>query len=211
MPCLCDGALRVVVDGWDANGLLHSIRDAYVSNGITMSASNLPVECRQFGGHKIWARMYDEMLQGSRWLGATSFKDWVLSYDTVAAPDWCAKFIVERDLANVQSTHAILMIVTPTVVVRLNAGVNHQDGGEIDWDGRVFPMLDFWQMDIGLEGLSIDSESLSGILGETARPVLDDDGVEVMEGYHALRGTVEDYEVVDALGTDFALLHKQSP
>lgn len=209
-PCLGDGGLHMVVDGKDANHLLHPDRDAYVFDG-TMSASNLPVECQQFGGDMIWARMYDEMLQGSRELSKRSFEDWVLSYDSMAAPDWCANFIAQRGLANVLSTHAIFQIVTPTVAVRLNTGVNQKEGGELDWDGRVLPKLDFWQMDIGLEGLFIDNESLSGILGETARPVLDDDGNQVMEGYNPFRGAVEDYKVLDALGTDFALLHIKSP
>ena len=62
-------------------------------------------------------------------------------------------------------------------------------------------------MDVGLDGLAIDNEHLSGILGETALPVVDENGAEVMEGYDAFRGSVEDYRVSDALGTDFALLH----
>lgn len=41
-------------------------RHEHVAEGIAVSASNLPVECRQFGGDMIWARMYDEMLQGQR-------------------------------------------------------------------------------------------------------------------------------------------------
>ena len=97
--------------------------------------------------------------------------------------------------------------MTPAVTVRLNVGTNYQGGGEVDWDGHVLPDLEFWQMDVGLHGLSLDNESLSGILGETARPVLDEDGHEVMEGYDAFRGTVEDYRVSGPLGTDFALLH----
>lgn len=64
-------------------------------------------------------------------------------------------------------------------------------------------------MDVGLEGFDIDSPALSGILGETARPVYDEAGREVMEGFEAFRGDVEDYRVTDALGTDFALLDKK--
>ena len=209
-PCLCDGAINVVVDGQDVDGLLHPSRDVYVTDGITMSASNLPVECWQFGGDKIWARMYDEMLQGRRQLARSSFEDWILSYGDMAAPDWCARFIELHGIDNVQSSHAVFQIVTPTVLVRLNAGLNHQGGGELDSDGRVLPELDFWQMDIGLDGLSVDHESLSGLLGETARPVIDDNGSDVMDGFDAFRGTVEDYKVVDALGTDFALLRKKA-
>ena len=67
-PCLSDGGLRAVIDGGEVGYLPGFARDEHVVDGITVSASNLPAECRQFGGHKIWARMYDEMLQGSRQL-----------------------------------------------------------------------------------------------------------------------------------------------
>ena len=206
--CLANGGLRAVANGQYANQLLVPTRDAYVNDGIDISASNLPVECRQFGGDKLWARMYAEMLDGGRDLSAATFEEWVLSFDQMAAPDWCAKYVAENGLAEVQSIHAIFKLMTPTVDLRLNVGFGYQEGGEINWDGRVLPYLEFWQMDVGLDGLAIDNPNLSGILGETARPILDVNGSEVMEGYGAFRGTVEDYRVLDALGTDFALLHQ---
>eukprot|EP00903_Cladosiphon_okamuranus_P020462 g18781.t1 len=207
-PCLANGGLRMVVDGQQQDGLLRFSRQAPVADGaISVSASNLPVECRQFGGDKIWARMYQEMLEGRRQLDENeSLEDWVLSFDNMAAPDWCTKYISENDLADLQSTHAIFKIDTPTVTVRLNAGVNYQGDGELDADGRVLPDLEFWQMDIGMVGLDVDNPALSGILGETARPVYDEDGQKVMEGFAAFRGTVEDYRVSGALGVHFALL-----
>lgn len=177
------------------------------SGGLELSASNLPIECRQFGGDKIWAKMYEEMLQGRRVLPEANFEDWVMSFDySMAAPDWCVKYIMEKGLNHVQSDHAVFRIDTPAVGVRLNVGINHQYEGEYNWDGRVLPDLDFWQMDVGLEGLVLE-DTLSGILGETVRPVVDAEGREVMDGLGAIRGTVEDYTVSDALGIDFALLH----
>eukprot|EP00752_Nemacystus_decipiens_P017069 g15286.t1 len=209
-PCLANGGLRMVVDGNQEDGLLRFSREVPMGDGaITVSATNLPVECRQFGGDKIWARMYQEMLEGRRQLlGYESLEDWILSFDRMAAPDWCTKYIAENDLADLQSTHAIFKIDTPTVTVRLNAGVNYQGGGELDWDGRVLPDLEFWQMDVGMVGLDAENPALSGILGETARPVYDVNGQEVMEGFEAFRGTVEDYRVSGALGVRFALLDK---
>ena len=208
-PCLANGGLRAFVDGEEVEGILRFSRDEYVVDGITVSASNLPAECRQFGGDKIWARLYDEMLKGTRTLAdKEKFEDWILRFDDMAAPQWCTQYIEQHDLANLESIHAVFKIVTPAVTVRLNVGTNYQDGGDLDWDGRVLPDLEFWQMDVGLHGLSLENESLSGILGETARPVLDEDGREIMEGYEALRGTVEDYRVSSALGTDFALLNQ---
>eukprot|EP00752_Nemacystus_decipiens_P003998 g3662.t1 len=210
-PCLANGGLRIIVDGQEHAELLRFSRQVPVADGaITLSASNLPVECRQFGGDKIWARMHQEMLDGRReLLGGEGLEDWILSFDRMAAPDWCAKYIAENDLADLQSTHAIFKIDTPTAVaVRLNAGVNYQGDGELDWDGRVLPDLEFWQMDVGLDGLDVDNPALSGILGETARPVYDENGRAVMTGPGAFRGTAEDYRVSGAVGVHFALLDK---
>lgn len=189
-PCLADGGLRVTVDQYEDYGLLSPVRDGFVADGIHVSASNLPVECRQFGGDRIWARMYAEMLHGRRHLQGQSFEDWVLMYEAMAAPAWCTKYIAENGLQNVQSNYAIFKVVTPTVVVRLHTGVSYQGGGEKDWDGRVLPDLDFWQMDIGVGGLNVGHRFLSGILGETARPVFDDEGRAVMKGQGAMRGKV---------------------
>ena len=84
--CLANGGLSASVNGQEAGQLLRPTRDAYVADGIDMSGSNLPVECRQFGGDKLWARMYAEMLKGERDLQANTFEDWVLSFDQMAAP-----------------------------------------------------------------------------------------------------------------------------
>ena len=174
-----------------------------------MSSSNLPAECRQFGGDKIWARMCGEMLQGTRQLTpAEQFEDWILRFNDMAAPAWCTQYIERNNLAELQSVHAIFEIVTSTATVRLNVGTNYQGGGDVHWDGRILPDLEFWQMDVGVNGLSPEKESLSGLLGETARPVLDEDGRGVMEGPKAFRGAVEDYRVSAPLGTDFARVSK---
>ena len=208
-PCLANGGLRMIVDGQEVDELLRFSRVVPVADGaVSVSASNLPVECRQFGGDRIWARMFQEMLDGMRQLrGAESFEDWILEHDhSMAAPGWCAKYIAENDLADLQSNHAIFKIETSTVTVRLNAGINYQRSGELNWDGRVLPDLEFWQMDVGMDGLDVNNPALSGLLGETARPVYDENGKAVMEGFDAFRGTVEDYRVSGALGVRFSLL-----
>lgn len=52
--------------------------------------------------------MYQEMLEGKRQLvGDESLEDWILRFDQMAAPDWCAKYISENDLADLQSTYAM--------------------------------------------------------------------------------------------------------
>ncbi|CAM9644463.1 unnamed protein product [Ectocarpus sp. 12 AP-2014] len=211
-PCLAKGGLSVTVDGEknvDDSPFLHPVRGQPLPGGsIEVSAANLPVECWQFGGDKIWARHYAGIMAEERRLeNAEDFEDWVLSFEHMAAHDWCTEHIAKNGLSGIQSSQAIYRIVTQAVDVRLNVGIGHQTGGEIDWDGRVLPDLDVWQMDVGLIGLSLENEELTGILGETARPVYDNDGNAVMEGDDALRGTAADYRVSGALGTDFTLLH----
>ena len=205
--CLADGGLQTFVDGEKtADSLLVPMRDEIVTEGIEVSATNLPIECRQFGGQRLWAKMYAEMLRGGRELSNETFEEWVLGFDRMAAPGWCAEYISLNGLEDVQSIHTVFKIVTPIVDVRLNVGLGFQTSGGVAWDGRVLPYMDFWQMDVGLTGLILDNEHLSGILGETARPVFDENGREIMKGYGAFRGSVEDYRVSDALGTDFALV-----
>lgn len=84
-----------------------------------------------------------------------------------------------------------------------NCVANDCKGGEILEDGRVLPELEFWQMDIHLEGLNVDPNIVTGILGETMRPVLDGQGKPVMTGVEALRGEVKDFRVSGALMSDF--------
>lgn len=209
-PCLADGGLSVSVDGELVDYLNGPTNTAHLPGDIELSSSNLPLECREFGGRKVWARMQKNMLRGHRQLVVSSntFKDWVLSFiQNMVAPEFCAAFVTNDDLFNVQSDQALLRIVTPTAVVRLSAGINTRHAGKKDSFGRDLPELDFWQMGVGVEGVSLHHESLSGLLGETSRVVVDTEGNEVMGGPEALPGMIEDYRVSDAEGTDFALIH----
>ncbi|CAN0165876.1 unnamed protein product [Ascophyllum nodosum] len=207
-PCLADGGLSVYIDGELVNFLVNPTNALSLPGGIEVSSSNLPPECREFGGRKVWARMQKEMLRGRRQLITTKmFEDWMLSFTHMVDPDFCAAFVANEDLSEVQSDQALLRIVTPTAIVRLSVGINHRRAGKTDRFGRELPELDFWQMGVGVEGLSLHHESLSGLLGGTARVVVDAEGNEVMEGTEALSGTIEDYRVSNAEGADFALLH----
>lgn len=210
-PCLTDGGLRIAVDGKESSDLLAVTQDELVADGIYLSATNLPAECREFGGTIAWGIMYSEMLQRERQLATQTFEEWVVSsLSNAAAPEWCALYVSTRGLTHVQSKQSMLKIVTPHAVVRFGIGVNHRRGGKIDRHGRELPELDFWQGAVGLEGVSHVSEQISGMLGETARPVVDDNGHEIMEGLEALRGSIEDYRVLSAEGTDFPLLHVEN-
>lgn len=74
-------------------------------------------------------------------------------------------------------------------------------------DGRVLPELEFWQMDVHIEWLDVNPESVTGILGETMRPVLDETGAPSLTGAEAMRGNVEDFRVSGPLMSDFSGVH----
>ena len=89
--------------------------------------------------------MYEEMLQDQRPLLTEDFEGWVLECKDMAAHDWCTKYVAEKGLSHVQSSHAVFKIDTPDVTLRLNIGINAQSQGELTCDGRVLPELELWQ------------------------------------------------------------------
>ena len=240
-PCLADGGLRFVIDGQLSQHLARPTRNEKVGGIFEVSSSNLPVECREFGGGEEWELLYDEMRRGDRALAEPSFKEWVLSFPHKVAsewellyeemrlgdkenaepsfeewllsfphkvaPEWCAKYVSEIGLADVQSKQSVLKIATADIVVRFSVGVNHRHGGKTDRFGRELPELDFWQSSVGLSGINVENEHLTGMLGETSRPVQDTNGHVITNGVDALRGTVEDYRVSGPAGKDFGLLY----
>ncbi|CAN0235144.1 unnamed protein product, partial [Ectocarpus sp. 4 AP-2014] len=111
-PCLANGGLRIIVDDQEVDELLRFSRHVPVADGaMTVSTSNLPVECRQFGGDRIWARMFQDIKSRRELHGDESLEEWILRYDHgMSAPGWCAKYIAENDLADLQSSHAIFRI-----------------------------------------------------------------------------------------------------
>ena len=105
-----------------------------------------------------------------------------------------------------ESNHAVFHIVTPTSSLRVNIGVNHQDRVTAEDGATVLvPELDFWQGDVGVER-SRFSDTVSGMLGETSRLLLNENGLPIMEGIGAIRGTPEDYRVDGPFGVEFELL-----
>ncbi|CAM9563847.1 unnamed protein product [Sphacelaria rigidula] len=247
-PCLAEGGLHVLVDGVESDALEGPTSVslfADTDSEMEVTASNLPAECRPFGGDLIWARKFAKIssaiaaaFPGRRNLRSTSamtFPEWVMSGPPVAAPAWCAQFVKEHyftssgaitihptgPFALTESNHAVFRIETPSLEIRLNVGTNYQ-GGETMPDGRVLPELEFWQMNLGIERFKGDHvnigsggslfremphKHLSGLLGETARPVVGADGMPVLHGAGAMRGEVENYRVDGPLGTDFHMLH----
>ncbi|CAN0190069.1 unnamed protein product [Laminaria digitata] len=209
-PCLVNGGLRVTVDGHEE---MPSAGEYQFDSGIHITAVNLPLECQKFGGYLMWGELGEEqkLMHAERNLrsagGVTSIFEWLLADSVMIAPPWCVKYLEELDgdvmaLTGVQSNHAVVRIETPNLSLRVNVGINSEQEQTLE-DGRVVPAASFWQMDVRVEDAK-DIATAKGMLGETARPVHDEQtGKAVMKGLGVLRGDVEDYRVIHPLGTEF--------
>lgn len=213
VPCLADGGVRILVDG-EASTILQAPAVNVRLPGrspVVVSAANLPAECRPFGGDRIWATQFKQSMANQRGLrlDSVSLGEWILQPHSLAAPTWCAKYLEEGGSAGLLSTsseHATIRVETPKASVRINVGVNYQDL-ETAPDGTVLvPELEFWQTDLGFDGLEL-SDSVTGLMGDTSRFVLDDEGVPVTSGLSALHGVVESYRVSGPFARDFEKLH----
>lgn len=210
LPCLANGGLRILVDGVESDTLQAPVENAEVSEGSEtfVSAANLPAECRPFGGDRIWATQFEEIMAGRRQLRSNtmSFHEWILQPDTLAAPTWCAEYLAQGEILSTRSGHATFRVETPMADVRVNVGVNYQDQ-ELFADGSVMvPELEFWQIDCGFDGLRV-SDDVAGLMGDTARYVFDADGEPVTSGLGALHGPVESYRVAGPFARDFEKMH----
>ena len=207
-PCLSDGAIRITVDGHDYDELLSPTEGMHVTDGIELSSANLPAECHEFNQRVARESLKKSNISASRRLKEVTFEEWILSMADMAVPGRCMKFIREHSLHDVQSNQSIFRIVTPAAIVRLSSGVGHMN--EVtNGDGRVVvPEMEFWEMGVGVTGIALQHDNLSGLLGETSRVLYDKHNEPVMKGMKAIHGTVEDYRVSDPLATDFALLYK---
>ena len=212
-PCLAEGGLVILVDGEESAALQVPGENVRLpgSSPFVVSAANLPAECRPFGGDRIWATQFAQMMTDRRRLRleSASFDEWILQSDNLAAPTWCAKFLKDggsSGLLSTRSEHATLRLETPVATVRVDVGVNYQDL-ETAHDGTVLvPELEFWQIDLGFDGLQL-SGSVAGLMGDTSRFVLDNEGVPVTSGLGALHGAVESYRVAGPFARDFEKLH----
>ena len=206
-PCLVEGGLRVHVDGREE---MRGAGEYHFNGGIHITGVNLPLECQRFGDYIMWGNLGEKqklMRAGCSLRTIPSIFDWLLEDSVMIAPPWCVKYLEELDgdvtaLASIQSNHAVLRFESPNLSLRVNVSINSEEAQTVE-DGRVVPATSFWQMDVRVE----DAEGITtakGMLGETARPVHDDQtGKIVMSGPGVLRGGVEDYRVMHALGTEF--------
>ena len=213
-PCLADGGLRILIDKEEPAALQVPSENVRLpgNDPVVLSTTNLPAECRPFGGDRIWAAQFADITTNHRNLRseAVAFDQWILQPDTLAAPTWCAKFLEEGGSAGLLSTrseHATLRVETPVASVRINVGVNYQDL-EPAADGTILvPELEFWQTDLGFDRLLL-SDKVAGLMGDTSRVVFDDEGLPVTSGLGALHAPVESYRVAGPFARDFEKLHQ---
>lgn len=202
-PCLSENSLLIAMDGAEQEAVVAE-RNPLAGDGF-ITAVNMPAECQPYGGDIIWAETAIQ-INSRRRLPMThySFTEWASEWsESTAAPAWCRKFLEEAGVDGVlkyHGKHTVFRIETPALTVRLHHGVNHQ-GGEVLHDGRILPEMEFWQMDMHLEWYDVDAATVTGILGETIRPVLDTAGVPILYGAEAMRGNVEDYRIPGPLIT----------
>lgn len=56
LPCLSDGALEIRVDGEHREAV--PLNKVILYRGSVMTATNIPTECKPFGGDVIWATKF---------------------------------------------------------------------------------------------------------------------------------------------------------
>ena len=236
-PCLADGGLRSVIDGKVSQRLARPTRNEKVGGIFEVSSSNLPVECREFGGGEEWELLYEEMRRGDRELTEPSFKEWVLSFPHKVASEWELR-CVEMTGSLLKPSFEEWLLSFPHKVAPEWCAKYVSENGLADVQSKQ-SVLKIATADIvvrfsvgvnhrhggktdrfghGLPELDFwqSSVRLSGInvenehlrmLGETSRPVQDTNGHVIAKGVDALRGTMTDCRVSGPAGKDFGLLH----
>ena len=197
-PCLADGALEVVIDG---NEELISPGEVSVGPGVQVTAVNIPGECRSFGFEKYWERKKEEYAMAGRRLSNTlSIGEWVLADPTATNMVECATYVAdamasEGGMFTHQSEHVSFQIVTPAGNIRLSHGRLHQLPMRDPTDRFDLPDHTTWQMNMAVDSNDVGLGA-TGVLGETMVPTLDDNGMPIMHGMGAIRGSQEDCEWV---------------
>eukprot|EP00752_Nemacystus_decipiens_P011750 g10427.t1 len=207
-PCLADGSLRVILDGEEA---LIAPGTVSLGRAVQVSAANLPGACRSFGFEKYWElKKLEYYAVHARRLGGTppTMAEWILGDPTATNMVECQEYVTRAEAGkdgvfSHQSEHASFQILTPKAIVRLNHGRLHQVAMRDPTDQYDLPEHLTWQMNMAVDSNEV-SHNARGILGETFVPTRDVDGMPIMTGMEAIRGTQEEYRVEKAVGTYFS-------
>lgn len=197
-PCLAEGALNVEIDGEIA---LLGPGEIVLGPDVAISAVNLPGECRSFGFEKYWERKKAEYAVGRRRLsspdGLQDMADWILGDPTATNMAECEDYVAKAAAAGGdaglfahKSEHTSFQILTPIGWIRLSHGRLHQLPMRDPTDRFDLPDHLTWQQNLAIDhhDLSLDA---TGILGETLVPTLNDEGMPIMSGMKAIRGSQE--------------------
>eukprot|EP00903_Cladosiphon_okamuranus_P022369 g20573.t1 len=209
-PCLAEGALNVELDGEVA---LLGPGEVILGPGVAISAVNLPGACRTFGFEKYWERRRAEYAAGRRLVtagdGLQDMGEWILGDPTATNMEECEEYVARAVTANDvglfghESEHALFQIVTPMGRIRLTHGRLHQVSMRDPTDRFDLPDHLTWQQNIAIDDDELGLDA-TGILGETLVPTLNEEGMPIMHGMEAIRGSQEHYRVEGPLGTSFA-------
>lgn len=218
-PCLAENSVRITVDGRIHPAV--SMERAALPGDARITATNLPPECRPRGHDHIWAYHFPHT--GRHNAGPkrepVNFIEWASGWSSsTAAPTWCSIWLENagpEGTFKYEGKHAAFRIEIPEMTVRLHHGTSHEHnealvvtGSEqspsssVDLHGQ-----ELWNMGVHVEWYSEDLISVTGILGQTMRPVLDDWGSPVPFGLRALHGEIEDYRISGPLDMDFKYNH----
>lgn len=190
----------------------------HLGDGVRVSATNLPGECRAFGFEKYWLakQRAAEGNNGNRRLVneepvvAVPMHDWILLDSLKTNPEECLQYVeravAEATLFGYQSEHTSLQITSPVLSLRISHGKVHQLPMRDPTDKFDLPDHVAFQMNVGFEDVRLGL-SPQGIVGETITPVVDANGLPIMQGLDAIRGEEGDYKVDGPFGANFRQLH----
>lgn len=174
-----------------------------------MAAVNIPGECRPFGFEKYWLAQEKarQAAMGHRSLrNALPMAEWLLRDGHRTNPVECEKYVhgavTAGSLFNHGSEHSSFQITSPVLSLRLNHGKVHQVAMRDPTDTIDLPDHLAFQMNVGFFKIVL-GDNPKGSIGETIRPVLDQDGQPIMHGLDAIRGDEEDYRVECLVCSDF--------
>ena len=196
--CLADGALNVVLDGEEA---LVAPGAKILTQGVEVTAANIPGECRSFGFEKYWEKKSKSARINRRLHETTNMGEWILGDHTMTNAKECTEYVASamqrNKLFDHQSEHVSFQIVTPTATIRLSHGRLHQLAMRDPTDEFDLPDHLTWQMNMAIDQSSLNHNA-QGILGETFVPTRDADGNMIMTGMNSIRGVQEDCKLARA-------------
>lgn len=190
-----------------------------LGTSLEFAAANLPGACRSFGFEKYWLSKEEaaneengshRRLRAEKPIKAVAMPAWITSDPGQTNADECREYVArgaaQGSLFTHQSEHTSMQITSPQLSLRVSHGKVHQLPMRDPTDRFDLPEHVAFQMNLVFEDVRLGSDP-QGLVGETISPVLDAEGVPIMQGLDAIRGAESDYLLSGPFGHDFAQLH----